>query len=57
MDSRTLRIRDLKSKLEQSRNFVRSLINQCLEMEDGKYLSKSYWGKESLRVLESTKEG
>lgn len=56
MDSRTLKIRVLKSKLEVSRNLIRRIIIQCLEMEDGKVLSKSYWGKEALIYLERTKD-
>lgn len=56
MDRRTIKIRELKYKLNNSREFIRNIIIQCLEMEDGKTLSKSYWGKEALRALENSKE-
>lgn len=52
MDIRTLKIRELRSKLTSAR----SIAIQCVEMEDGKHLSRGYWGKQAIHTLEETKE-
>lgn len=56
MDSRTAKIRRLENKLSSARDFIRDVAIQCVEMEDGKFLSKSYWGKKAIIKLEYTKE-
>lgn len=56
MDSRTLKIRTLQNKLITARNFIRRVVIQSIELEDGKTFSKSFWGKEALAALEYTKE-
>lgn len=56
MDSRTIKIRDLKYKLAKARNLIRDLAIQCATMENNKQLSRSYWGREAICRLEDTKE-
>lgn len=56
MDGRTIRIRELKYKLENARELIRELAIQCVEMGDGKTLNKAYWGKKAILKLESTKD-
>ena len=56
MDSRTLRIRELKNKLESARDFIRYLVFIASECRDGQTLKNEFVIKEGVRKLEYTKE-
>ena len=56
MDKRTIKIRELRSKLTRARDFIRSVALKSIELEDGVTFNKHYWGKEALYRLEETKE-
>ena len=56
MDARTLKIRDLKHKLESARDFIRNLVFYAAECQGGQTLKNEYVIKEGVRKLEYTKE-
>ena len=57
MDSRTLKIRELKAKLQDARNFILDIIDNAADFqEEGKHIKPSWLIKNAVRRLERTKE-
>lgn len=61
MDKRTLKIRELKQKLEISRSHIRHVVGVCADHIDsfatkGHAISESWLIKRGIEILESTKD-
>ena len=57
MDKRTIKIRDLQSKLLTARDFIlRCGISAIQAPNENKVMSSKYWAEEALRKYSETRE-